>query len=114
MSTQEVNATSKGLPMHPYYFKEIRLGIVSDDFSGPINYQTCPDDKFLEQAEKQGTVWSLQGAEKGMANGELFKYLLSIKHPNYAIIRYVDMYEYKGQVYCSDVHISNPDRELST
>lgn len=90
------------------YFKGVRVAIVIDDLVGPINYQTCPDADFLTKAEEQGNTWSLQGFQRFIDSGEMLAFMNSIKHPNYMMTRFIDMYEDRDGVYCDSEGISNP------
>lgn len=90
------------------YFKEIRVGVIVDDLAGKVNYQECSDDDFLTKAEEQGTVWTLQGFQKFIESGELLDFIQFVKHPNYLMVRFINIYEHDGVVYCDDEGISNP------
>lgn len=91
-----------------YYFKEYKVAIVVDDFTGSINYHTCSDNEFLTKAEEQGHTWTLKGFEQFIDSGEYLKFDNSIKHPNYIITRFIRMYEHDGVIFCDNEGISNP------
>lgn len=84
-------------------FKETRVGIVITDFTGPINYQTCSDEEFMETAEEQGSVWTLKGFEQFIYTGKLAEMMKNVQHPNYLVPRFCDLYEdYSGNLYYDD------------
>lgn len=92
------------------HFKEIRVAIVVDAME-EVNYRTCPDSEFMDRAEEQGNVWSLQGFQKYIEAGELFDFMQSVQHPNYMLVRFINMYENEQGVYCDPYGISNPTEE---
>lgn len=81
---------------------ETRLALVSWDLKGPINYNTCSNNQFLTEAENQGTVFSLQGAEKYIQSGELSQYVQQEEAKgNYVYPRFIHIAEdYFGRPYC--------------
>lgn len=81
---------------------ETRLALVSWDLKGPINYNTCSNDQFLTEAENQGTVFSLPGAEKYIQSGELSQYVQQEEAKgNYVYPRFIHIAEdYFGNPYC--------------
>lgn len=96
------------LPCIPRYFKETRVAVVIDDFT-VINYQACSDEVFLTTAEMQGNVFTLQGFERFIYRGEFKALQDEVQHPNYLIVRFIDMYEYNGTVYCNDVEVEREE-----
>lgn len=96
------------LPCTPRYYKEKRVAIVIDDFS-VVNYQTCSDDLFLTTAEMQGNVFSLKGFENYIYSGEFKALQDSVQHPYYLIVRFIDMYEFDGVIYCDDEEIEREE-----
>lgn len=74
-------------------FLETRVALVVDDLTGPVNYQGCRNSMFYDKAEEQGTVFTLQGFEQYIMSGEFKHFQDNIKHPNYLIVRFVDVHE---------------------
>lgn len=81
---------------------ETKLALVSWDLKGPINYNTCSNDQFFIEAEDQGTVFSLPGAEKYIQSGELSQYVQQEEAKgNYVYPRFIHIAEdYFGRPYC--------------
>lgn len=90
-------------------FLETRVALVVDDLTGPVNYQTCRNYMFYEKAEEQGTIFSLQGFEQYIMSGEFKMFQDNIKHPNYLMVRFIDMHETCTEY---DAEKLNLDREV--
>lgn len=83
--------------------EETRFALVSWNLTGVINYNTCSNKLFLDKAEEQGTVFSLQGAEKFIESGELNKYVKEEElKGNFVLPRFIHLKEENGVIDCVD------------
>ena len=74
------------------HFLEYRVAIVKTDMTG-VNYQTCSDEEFYEEAAEQGTVFSLQGFEKFIYSGTITEMMNNTRHPYYLLPRFIPVFE---------------------
>lgn len=85
------------------YFKEERVALVIDDLTHKdFNPNFATDEQFYDVANKQGTIFTLQGFIKFIESGELSKLINTLKNTEYLFQRFIPFYENEGEVYCNN------------
>jgi hypothetical protein len=88
-SIKEYLEEETGEPLH---FLEYRVALVKTDMTG-VNYQTCSDEDFYEEAAEQGTIFSLKGFELFIYSGAMTEMMNSVQHPYYLLPRFIPIFE---------------------